>query len=116
MGGGGSFSAGGPGKGMYTRLYTNVLNRYHWMYSATAFNHAYMDSGVFCISSSAHPQQIGAMAQVIVHELAVLASGKIRDFLLERFKYFEVFGPRILLVKYSNYSSTQRYNLISRNF
>lgn len=29
MGGGGSFSAGGPGKGMYTRLYTNVLNRYN---------------------------------------------------------------------------------------
>lgn len=28
MGGGGSFSAGGPGKGMYTRLYLNVLNRY----------------------------------------------------------------------------------------
>jgi len=28
MGGGGSFSAGGPGKGMYTRLYTNVLNRF----------------------------------------------------------------------------------------
>lgn len=27
MGGGGSFSAGGPGKGMYTRLYLNVLNR-----------------------------------------------------------------------------------------
>ena len=30
MGGGGSFSAGGPGKGMYTRLYTNVLNRYEY--------------------------------------------------------------------------------------
>lgn len=27
MGGGGSFSAGGPGKGMYTRLYLNVLNQ-----------------------------------------------------------------------------------------
>ena len=27
MGGGGSFSAGGPGKGMYTRLYTRVLNK-----------------------------------------------------------------------------------------
>ncbi|KAJ9583882.1 hypothetical protein L9F63_021774, partial [Diploptera punctata] len=24
MGGGGSFSAGGPGKGMYTQIYTNV--------------------------------------------------------------------------------------------
>jgi processing peptidase subunit alpha len=32
MGGGGSFSAGGPGKGMYTRLYTNVLNRYTLMW------------------------------------------------------------------------------------
>lgn len=27
MGGGGSFSAGGPGKGMFTRLYLNVLNK-----------------------------------------------------------------------------------------
>ncbi|EFO27286.2 peptidase M16 inactive domain-containing protein [Loa loa] len=27
MGGGGSFSAGGPGKGMYTRLYVDVLNK-----------------------------------------------------------------------------------------
>lgn len=27
MGGGGSFSAGGPGKGMYTRLYTDVLHK-----------------------------------------------------------------------------------------
>jgi processing peptidase subunit alpha len=27
MGGGGSFSAGGPGKGMFTRLYTEVLNK-----------------------------------------------------------------------------------------
>nr|CAH8876601.1 unnamed protein product [Trichobilharzia regenti] len=26
LGGGGSFSAGGPGKGMYTRLYVNILN------------------------------------------------------------------------------------------
>lgn len=27
MGGGGSFSAGGPGKGMFARLYLNVLNK-----------------------------------------------------------------------------------------
>jgi len=45
MGGGGSFSAGGPGKGMYSRLYLNILNRYHFMYSATAFNQSYIDSG-----------------------------------------------------------------------
>lgn len=28
LGGGDSFSAGGPGKGMYSRLYTNVLSRF----------------------------------------------------------------------------------------
>lgn len=72
MGGGGSFSAGGPGKGMYTRLYTQVLNRFHWMYSATAFNHAYGDSGLFCITASAPPQHLGDMTQVITHEMAKL--------------------------------------------
>ncbi|KAL6513669.1 hypothetical protein OROHE_019529 [Orobanche hederae] len=30
MGGGGSFSAGGPGKGMYSRLYPRVLNEHLW--------------------------------------------------------------------------------------
>jgi processing peptidase subunit alpha len=49
MGGGGSFSAGGPGKGMYSRLYLNVLNRYHFMFSATAYNQSYSDSGWFNI-------------------------------------------------------------------
>ena len=68
MGGGGSFSAGGPGKGMYTRLYTNVLNRYHWMYSATAYNHAYSDSGLFCIQASAHPSQLRDLINVIIGE------------------------------------------------
>lgn len=74
MGGGGSFSAGGPGKGMYTRLYTNVLNRYHWMYSATAYNHAYMDSGLFCIHASAPPTHVRNMVEVITKELVTMAS------------------------------------------
>ena len=49
---------------MYTRLYTRVLNRYHWMYSATAYNHAYNDSGIFCIHASCHPQQMQDLTQV----------------------------------------------------
>jgi len=81
MGGGGSFSAGGPGKGMYTRLYTHVLNRYHWMYSATAFNHAYNDTGLFCISASAPPDQLTETTQVFVHSAVVLKA--IGDPLLE---------------------------------
>merc|ERR1719507_1872233 len=72
MGGGGSFSAGGPGKGMYTRLYTRVLNRYHWMYSATAYNHAYNDSGIFCIHASCHPSQMQDLTQVLLRELVAI--------------------------------------------
>jgi len=72
MGGGGSFSAGGPGKGMYTRLYTRVLNRFHWMYSATAYNHAYTDSGIFCIHASCHPSQLQELTQVLVREFVAL--------------------------------------------
>nr|KAG5699975.1 hypothetical protein BaRGS_001794 [Batillaria attramentaria] len=73
MGGGGSFSAGGPGKGMYTRLYLNVLNKYHWMYNATAYNHAYDDTGVFCIHASAHPSKLRELVEVVVRELAYTA-------------------------------------------
>jgi len=85
MGGGGSFSAGGPGKGMYTRLYTRVLNKYHWMYSATAYNHAYNDSGVFCIHASSHPQSLVELTQVLVRELVAI-TGRISQEELDRAK------------------------------
>ena len=57
-GGGGSFSAGGPGKGMYTHLYQEVLSRHHWVYWAMAQNHAYVDSGIFCLFGSCHPSKV----------------------------------------------------------
>ena len=66
LGGGGSFSAGGPGKGMYSRLYLNVLNRHHWMYSATAYNHSYADSGVFCINASSDPSQVSIELPIVI--------------------------------------------------
>lgn len=58
MGGGGSFSAGGPGKGMYSQLYLNVLNQYHWVYHAQALNHPYSDTGLFCMFGSSHPTHV----------------------------------------------------------
>lgn len=85
MGGGGSFSAGGPGKGMYTRLYTNVLNRYHWMYSATAYNHSYADTGLFCIHASAPPNHVRDMVEVVSRELVAMAA-KPGDIELKRAK------------------------------
>ena len=46
----------------HSRIYTHVLNRHHWMYAATAFNHAYGDAGLFCINASGHPQQLSDLA------------------------------------------------------
>ncbi|KAI4163392.1 MAG: hypothetical protein LQ342_002899 [Letrouitia transgressa] len=69
LGGGGSFSAGGPGKGMYSRLYTNVLNQHGWVESCLSFNHSYTDSGLFGISASCNPQRISQMLEVMCREL-----------------------------------------------
>lgn len=70
LGGGGSFSAGGPGKGMYSRLYTHVLNQYYYVESCIAFNHSYTDSGLFGISASCVPQAAPYLADIICRELA----------------------------------------------
>jgi mitochondrial-processing peptidase subunit alpha len=65
MGGGGSFSAGGPGKGMHTRLFTNVLNQYHWVNSAVCQNFSYLDNGVFTITGSAEPPYLQSLVEVL---------------------------------------------------
>ncbi|KAI0603226.1 putative mitochondrial processing peptidase alpha subunit [Biscogniauxia sp. FL1348] len=72
LGGGGSFSAGGPGKGMYSRLYTNVLNQHSWVESCVAFNHSYTDSGLFGISALCTPGSSQQMLDVMCHELRAL--------------------------------------------
>ncbi|KAL2005471.1 hypothetical protein VTN00DRAFT_2682 [Thermoascus crustaceus] len=72
LGGGGSFSAGGPGKGMYSRLYTNVLNQHGWVESCIAFNHSYTDSGLFGISASCSPTRTTQMLEVMCRELQAL--------------------------------------------
>lgn len=72
LGGGGSFSAGGPGKGMYSRLYTGVLNHYGWVESCMAFNHSYTDSGLFGITGACHPGKTAAMIDVICNQLRSL--------------------------------------------
>ncbi|MCJ1395123.1 Mitochondrial-processing peptidase subunit alpha [Xylographa bjoerkii] len=69
LGGGGSFSAGGPGKGMYSRLYTHVLNQHGWVESCVAFNHSYTDSGIFGIAASCSPSRITSMLDVMCREL-----------------------------------------------
>jgi processing peptidase subunit alpha len=52
LGGGGSFSAGGPGKGMYSRFYTHVLNQHPEVDHCSAFHHIYTDTSLFGVSAS----------------------------------------------------------------
>lgn len=72
LGGGGSFSAGGPGKGMYSRLYTNVLNQHGWVENCVAFNHSYTDSGLIGVAAACEPGRVGHMVDVICRELQAL--------------------------------------------
>lgn len=86
LGGGGSFSSGGPGKGMYTRLYTEVLNKHGWVSSAMAFNHCYADAGLFGIHSSCDdPAHLNNLVEVIGVQIGKLA-GALAPGELERAK------------------------------
>jgi len=68
MGGGGSFSAGGPGKGMCSRLYTNVLNQHHWVESANCFTSIFSDTAIFGILGTCPPEQAAELVDVICGE------------------------------------------------
>lgn len=90
LGGGGSFSAGGPGKGMYSRLYTNVLNQYGWVENCVAFNHAYTDSGLFGISASCATRFVHRMLDTMACELSLLSTetglGRLSEIEVKRAK------------------------------
>ncbi|KAK9811331.1 hypothetical protein WJX72_002016 [[Myrmecia] bisecta] len=72
LGGGGSFSAGGPGKGMHSRLYTRVLNQHGWMHNCTAFNSLYNDTGIVGIFATAQSSHADEMVGVITKELQAI--------------------------------------------
>mmetsp|Transcript_3333 Transcript_3333/g.5838 ORF Transcript_3333/g.5838 Transcript_3333/m.5838 type:complete len:515 (-) Transcript_3333:36-1580(-) len=68
LGGGGSFSAGGPGKGMYTKLYTRVLNRNEWVQNITSVNLVFSDAGLFGIQASASPDRLPNLVDLVANE------------------------------------------------
>jgi processing peptidase subunit alpha len=85
MGGGTSFSAGGPGKGMYTRLYTNILNRFPHVQAASVFNAFYNETGIFGVYGAAPPEAVGTLVAATCEELKGMA-GKIDPVELDRAK------------------------------
>jgi len=85
MGGGASFSAGGPGKGMYTRIYQNVLNGNSWMMNAKCEASLYNDAGLFSIQGGAPVERSMHLVEVLVKE-AMKMTGPISEVELSRAK------------------------------
>ncbi|EIN13923.1 LuxS/MPP-like metallohydrolase [Punctularia strigosozonata HHB-11173 SS5] len=93
LGGGGSFSAGGPGKGMYSRLYTHILNHYPQVDHCASFHHIYSDSSLFGLFASFVPKagrHHGNTADQIlphlVHQLSLLLYAPVSETELSRAK------------------------------
>jgi len=68
MGGGGSFSPGGPGKGMYTRLYQDALARFNWISHISCNHSIFEDTGLFCYYGTSQPEHAGRLVDVMVHQ------------------------------------------------
>ncbi|KAL1563281.1 mitochondrial processing peptidase [Salvia divinorum] len=87
MGGGGSFSAGGPGKGMYSRLYLRVLNEHPAIQSFTAFNSIFNHSALFGIQASSESDFAAHAVEIAASELiAVATPGQVDAVQLDRAK------------------------------
>ncbi|KAM7476019.1 hypothetical protein LguiB_023262 [Lonicera macranthoides] len=87
MGGGGSFSAGGPGKGMHSRLYLRVLNGYPRIESFSAFNSVFNKTGIFGIYASTDPEYASRAVEIAVEELLTVATpGQLDKVELDRAK------------------------------
>ncbi|OQU78332.1 hypothetical protein SORBI_3009G204601 [Sorghum bicolor] len=87
MGGGGSFSAGGPGKGMHSRLYLRVLTNFQQIDSFSAFNSVYNNSGLFGIYAVTSPDFSSKAVDLAAGELLEIATpGKVTQEQLDRAK------------------------------
>merc|ERR1712226_213444 len=86
MGGGGSFSAGGPGKGMYSRMYLNVLNRNYYVQHASVLNFPYADCGLFAIQLACEPDRVRETLTVGVKECLNMVQSEVTSEELKRAK------------------------------
>lgn len=86
LGGGSSFSAGGPGKGMYTRLYKDVLNQHYWIESAQSYVLIQEHAGIIGIDGSSSPEHVQHILRVMVEELFAFAVNPVGHEELSRAK------------------------------
>jgi len=74
MGGGHSFSAGGPGKGMHSRLFINLLNKYHFVNTCAFVHLGYHKTGLIGILISGDSSQAQTLVDIASKEIEKAAT------------------------------------------
>ena len=80
-----SFSSGGPGKGMYCRSITNLMQKYNFVDGASAVSSHFTDSGIFGMSIMGPGSHSSDLMHVLTDEMNKLTD-KISDEELNRAK------------------------------
>lgn len=105
-----AFSSGGPGKGMYCRAVTNLMQRYDFIDSASCINSPFTDSGLFGMTIEGPGSHSQELMHVLLEELNGLKN-PISDQELARAK--NILKMNVLM---SMERSEERLEEIARNF
>lgn len=74
LGGGASFSSGGPGKGMYSRLYSNIMCRLPNVHQVACEIFPYSDSSLIGFSAKATSGAVPTLARALLKEARQLTN------------------------------------------
>jgi len=72
LGGGQAFSSGGPGKGMLTKLYREVIHKEGWVSSVECITASYTDSGMLGLYGTAPHDFNQHLMHVLMHQIATI--------------------------------------------
>lgn len=105
-----AFSSGGPGKGMYCRAVTNLMQQHDFVDSASSINSHFTDSGIFGITIEGPGSHSAELMSVAVEELNRLKE-HISDVELARAKNILKMNVLMALER-----QDERLEEIARNF
>eukprot|EP01062_Namystynia_karyoxenos_P046912 TRINITY_DN35286_c0_g2_i1.p1 TRINITY_DN35286_c0_g2~~TRINITY_DN35286_c0_g2_i1.p1 ORF type:complete len:495 (+),score=167.71 TRINITY_DN35286_c0_g2_i1:73-1485(+) len=72
LGGGLSFSTGGPGKGMHTKLYREALCTHQWLDGIECITAGYTDGGLFGLYGHAPHEQQNDLLRLMAYQIATV--------------------------------------------
>ena len=101
LGGGSSFSSGGPGKGMFSKLYMDILYKYSFVESAQVYVTPLKECGCTSIVIQVPYQYASSATQMACNEFHQLALGEISDEEFSRAK------NRLIAIQLMNRESRQ---------